>query len=213
MIDGWGGEGLLESYEIERRPIGKRNVTEATDNFYSQQKTPSNPDLLKETPEGARVRAEVGERYRRAMHKIWENDGVQLGYYYENSPICIPDGTPPPIDDPVNYHPTARPGSRAPHVWLSKDRSLIDLYGKGFVLLRIGPNAPDADEIVAAANLRGVPLDVIGIDNAEVAHLYERRLVLVRPDGHVAWRADAPPVSAVDLIDRIRGAGSRAKPQ
>ena len=181
MIRGWGGDVLLESYEIERQPIGRRNVNEATDNFYSQQKTPSNPDLLDETNKGERVRAEVGARYRRAMHKIWENDGVQLGYYYEGSPICVPDGTPPPQDDPVNYHPTARPGSRAPHVWLSEGRSLIDIFGRGFVLLQIGRDAPDAVDIVAAAKSRGVPLEVVETDNSDVARLYERKLVLVRP--------------------------------
>ena len=211
MIRGWGGDVLLESYEIERQPIGRRNVNEATDNFYSQQKTPSNPDLLDETSKGERVRAEVGARYRLAMHKIWENDGVQLGYYYEGSPICIPDGTPPPQDDPVNYHPTARPGSRAPHVWLSEGRSLIDIFGRGFVLLHIGPDAPDAVDIVAAAKSRGVPLEVVETDNSDVARLYERKLVLVRPDGHVAWRADEPPASAVELIDRVRGAGPQAR--
>ena len=54
MLDGWGGDGLLESYENERRPIGQRNVQEATDNFYQQRKTSSNPDLLDDTPAGAR---------------------------------------------------------------------------------------------------------------------------------------------------------------
>jgi 2-polyprenyl-6-methoxyphenol hydroxylase-like FAD-dependent oxidoreductase len=209
VIEGWGGAALLESYETERRPIGIRNVNEATDNFYRQQKTSSNPALLEATPEGTRVRAEIGERYRLAMHKIWENDGVQLGYYYDGSPICVADGTPPPADDPVDYHPTARPGSRAPHVWLGEGRSLIDLYGRGFVLLRIGPDAPDVTAIVEAANQRGVPVQVIGIINAEVASLYERRLALIRPDGHVAWRADDPPASAVDLIDCVRGARTR----
>ena len=211
MLDGWGGNGLLESYENERRPIGQRNVQEATDNFYQQRKTSSHSDLLDDTAAGARTRKEVGERFRRAMFKIWENDGVQLGYYYENSPICVPDATPPPEDDPVTYHPTARPGSRAPHAWLNDGRSLLDLFGRGFVLLRLGSDAPEVESLVQAARRRNVPLDVVSIADATVARLYERRLVLVRPDGHVAWRADALPVSAIDLIDRVRGAGTAEK--
>ena len=211
MLDGWGGDKLLESYEAERRPIGQRNVQEATDNFYQQRKTTSHNGLLDDTSEGARTREQVGERFRRAMFKIWENDGVQLGYYYENSPVCVPDGTPPPADDPVTYHPTARPGSRAPHAWLSDGRSLLDLFGRGFVLLRFGSEAPEAEALVEAARRRGVPLDVVLIADAAVARLYERKLVLVRPDGHVAWRADVMPASAIDLIDRVRGAETAEK--
>jgi 2-polyprenyl-6-methoxyphenol hydroxylase-like FAD-dependent oxidoreductase len=206
MIEGWGGEVLLDSYEAERRPIGRRNVQEATDNFYRQRKTSSDPDLLDDTPAGASTRQRIGDSFRRAMFKIWENDGVQLGYYYDDSPICVPDGTPQPVDDPVVYHPTARPGSRAPHAWLDDGRSLLDLFGRGFVLLHFGTDAPDVVPIVQAAALRSVPLKVVPISDPAIARLYERKLVLVRPDGHVAWRADAPPTSAIDLIDRVRGA-------
>ena len=46
------------------------------------------------------------------------------------------------------------------------------------------------------------PVTFTGADDA----LYERRLVLVRPDGHVAWRSDRPPADALALIDRVRGA-------
>jgi hypothetical protein len=55
---------------------------------------------------------------------------------------------------------------------------------------------------------RHVPLDIVDIEEAHVAELYENRLVLVRPDGHVAWRADAEPDSPELVIDRVRGASS-----
>ena len=64
----------------------------------------------------------------------------------------------------------------------------------------------DVARIVAAARARRVPLTVVDIDTPEIAVLYERRLVLVRPDGHVAWRADAVPDDAERLIDVVRGA-------
>jgi hypothetical protein len=47
---------------------------------------------------------------------------------------------------------------------------------------------------------------VVDLAEPEAARLYERALVLVRPDGHVAWRADAPPANAEGLIDTVRGA-------
>ena len=135
--------------------------------------------------------------------------GLQIGYTYENSPICVADGTPPLPDDPANYTANARPGARAPHAWLGENKSTLDLFGHGFVLLRF-PGAPEAAPLAAAAAARGVPLTVVDIDRADVAALYERRLVLVRPDGHVAWRADALPDDLGHLIDRVRGCETAA---
>jgi hypothetical protein len=132
--------------------------------------------------------------------------GVQLGYRYDPSPICVPDGTPPPADEPETYIPTARPGSRAPHVWLDDGRSIVDLFGRGFVLLRVGSDAPDLSPIVAAATERKMPLQVVTLQEPEVLQHYGCRLVLVRPDGHVAWRADKLPTDVQAMIDRVRGA-------
>jgi hypothetical protein len=50
-----------------------------------------------------------------------------------------------------------------------------------------------------------VPLTTVALAEPEVLAAYERRLVLVRPDGHVAWRSDDEPVSADTLIDTVRG--------
>lgn len=48
------------------------------------------------------------------------------------------------------------------------------------------------------------------IESEAAARLYEQDLVLVRPDGHVAWRADEPPADPLGIIDTVRGAGWRA---
>jgi hypothetical protein len=61
-----------------------------------------------------------------------------------------------------------------------------------------------------AADAAGVPLQVVALDAPEIAALYQRRLVLVRPDGHVAWRADAEPDDARAVIDVVRGARAYA---
>src|SRR5262249_18478351 len=74
-----------------------------------------------------------------------------------------------------------------------------------FTLLRLGPNPPAATSIAEAAARHDAPLSVVALTEPEVLAAYERRLVLVRPDGHVAWRSDDEPANADALIDAVRG--------
>jgi len=132
VLDGWGGEQLLASYEAERRPIAFRNTGEAAVNFRRVMSAGKNPELLDDTPDGARQRAGVGEALRAETQAEWEVLGAQLGYRYEASPIDIADGTPPGPDDMQNYLPSGRPGHRAPHAWLADGR-----LDPGFVRRRL----------------------------------------------------------------------------
>lgn len=50
-----------------------------------------------------------------------------------------------------------------------------------------------------------MPLAIQDVDNSGIAQLYQRKLVLVRPDGHIAWRGDACPKDAMKLLDRVCG--------
>ena len=140
------------------------------------------------------------------FEREFKNEGIVLGYRYDPSPICVPDGTPAPEDTVMTYKQTARPGSRAPHAPLADGRSTLDLFGRGFVLLRMGDDAPPADALVAAARARGVPFAVETIADPNVRVLYEQPLAIVRPDGHVAWRGSSVPDNQLDIIDTIRGA-------
>jgi hypothetical protein len=140
------------------------------------------------------------------MRNEWFTIGIHLGYRYDDSPIIVADGTPVPPLSTSTYVQDARPGARAPHVWLRDGRSILDLFGRGFVMLRLGREAPRGDGISSAARSAGVPFEVVELDLAEVSELYGRRLVLVRPDGHVAWRADQEPADTPALIDVVRGA-------
>ena len=207
VIGGWGGSGLLASYDAERRPIGARNVGMTAEFYLEHEKFGDGLAAIEEdSAAGADMRERVGEALVRGVGRMFRTVGLQIGYRYENSPICVPDGTPPYPDDPEDFVPSARPGSRAPHVWIGGGRSMLDLYGRGFVLLRLGAGAPDASAFEAAASARGVPLESVAVTEPEAAGLYERRLVLVRPDGHVAWRADKVPADAAAVIDKARGA-------
>ncbi len=206
MVQGWGRPRLLDSYEIERRPVGLRNINQAYTGHADNRDRPSHPEITKDTPEGAHARARMKEQILSSQPAMVLTDGIALGYRYDPSPIVWPDGSPPTPDTISVYVPTARPGSRAPHAWIAQGRSTVDLFGGGFVLLRLGEHPPESDAIEAAFQRREVPLETVAIADQEVARLYERKLVLVRPDGHVAWRSDAPPENPLALADRVRGA-------
>jgi hypothetical protein len=195
----------LNSYQAERRPVAQRNVGEATDNV-TRSTDPALIALIEDmTPEGEAARKTIGAEIVGTRSKTFISDGIALGYRYESS-IVIPDGTPAPRDSVMDYVQTSRPGSRAPHAWVSEGKSTLDLFGRSFVLMRTGSDAPDPATLVEAAKARGVPLDVVSTTDPEIARLYERPLVLVRPDGHVAWRGAAIPDNPLALIDAIRGA-------
>jgi 2-polyprenyl-6-methoxyphenol hydroxylase-like FAD-dependent oxidoreductase len=210
-LSGWGGEALLGSYETERRPIAARNVHEAARNLarmLSPREDRPPAEIFAPGAAGDAARRAFGERFTATMRREWFTLGIQLGYRYEGSPIAVPDGTAPPPDEPATYVETARPGHRAPHVFLAPGRSTLDLFGRGFLLLRFGRAPPDASALVAAAGSRGVPLRQCDVVNEAAEALYERRLVLVRPDGHVAWRGDRVPDDALGVVDRVRGASA-----
>ena len=128
-LQGWGGPRLLQSYEAERRPVALRNVKEATANLKrmmsTREKKPPR-EIFEEGPAGDQARAIFGAEYTEMMKQEWFTLGIHLGYWYENSPVIVPDGTPPPPDEVMTYTQTARPGSRAPHVWLFPGKSTLD---------------------------------------------------------------------------------------
>jgi hypothetical protein len=217
VMKGWGGRNLLASYEIERKPVAIRNIKASTDNLErmlaprTTHKPP--PAVFQPGAAGDAARKEYGAWYTELMRHEWFMNGYHLGYRYDDSPIVAPDGTPAPPLEGRTYTQIARPGARAPHAWLSPGRSTLDLYGKGFVLLRLGPDAPSGEAIAQACTERGVPLRVEGLAAPEILHLYERKLVLVRPDGHVAWRGDTEPADGGVLVDCVRGAGPPGRAQ
>jgi 2-polyprenyl-6-methoxyphenol hydroxylase-like FAD-dependent oxidoreductase len=209
VLQGWGGARLLDSYTAERKPIAMINVNEAAEMRASfDNQTPFAPTIGEDSDEGKQLREKARAAIMRTRAKEFQNDsaGIELGYRYENSPICVSDGTPAPPLDHGLYMPSTWPGTRAPHLWLKDQRSILDLFGKGFTLLDLSSAGIDISGFAAAAANVGLPLHVIRVDQPQAREIYERHLVMVRPDGHVAWRGDGPPANGASIIDHIRGA-------
>lgn len=213
-LEGWAGPGLIDSYSVERQPIGARNAAFSAHNYFALKSVQNCADIEEDSPAGEAMRRTMGDEITHLTRTEWEQLGVHLGYRYEGSPLLVSDGTEAPEDHQSVYVPTTRPGHRAPHVWLqggstgtsASGLSTLDLFGRGFVLIRSGKNPPDVGAFVEAAAQRGIPLRVESLEHTAVERAYERPLVLVRPDGHCAWRGDAVPGDVGHVLDVARGA-------
>ena len=207
VVKGWGGSELLASYEIERKPIAVRNTTAARELAKRIGGLNIPAEIEAESPDGERARAALGS-FLAGNAPQFGSLGVQLGARYDGSPIIVADGEPP-LDAIVEYTPSAVPGGRAPHFWLTRGReigdSVFDRRGLGFTLLVFRGRGPEADGLLAAAAERSLPLVRLDISEAYARDLYERDFVLIRPDCHVAWRGDHPPSDAGWLLDRLAG--------
>lgn len=202
-VQGWGGPKLLDSYEIERLPIARRNTDASKQLAKNVGAVPIPPEIEDDLPAGAAARGKASA-FLSNFGEEFASIGVQFGARYDGSPIVVPDGAPPP-DDPIAYVPSACPGGRAPHIWLADRTSLFDHLGKGFTLLRLPGCGADIRPLTEAARARGVPLATFDIAVPEARDLYERGLALIRPDQHVAWRGDRLPDDCGMLLARVTG--------
>jgi 2-polyprenyl-6-methoxyphenol hydroxylase-like FAD-dependent oxidoreductase len=208
-LQGWGGPGLLESYERERRPIGLRNVAASRKAATGRRnwRATWQPDIADDTPAGARTRAELARVADREQR--WSNDldGIERGYRYVGSPLVRhEDGGPDP--DSFGYTPTTWPGARLPHVWLDESTAVQDRVGDGYTLLVLGEGARDPSEVAGLATAfteRGVPFDLLRLPNAQARAVYGHDLLLLRPDLHVVWRGDTAPPDPDDLVAAATG--------
>ena len=202
---GWAGEKLLESYEIERRPVAILNLAQsyALAQGKSSLKVPEG--IEDDTPEGEKTRAEIGARISEVMKEEYFCIGIQLGARYDGSPLVSIEDSPAPESSPFDYIPTSHPGGRAPHRWLADGTALFDHFDKGFTLLRLGGSNIDCKPLLDAAKERGVPLVLYDEEDIATHDLYEADLVLIRPDQYVAWRGNTLPDNPMALIDQISG--------
>jgi putative polyketide hydroxylase len=177
VVHGWADESLLDSYEKERVSVGRRNAARSME---------MGTEI---TPEST-LAADFGVTYDSAVISAGHNGEL-------------------PFDEVGQW---ARPGHRAPHIWLEvqgRRLSTIDLFDGRLTLLISAPGSmwrTAADALPA-----GPPLEVLAIGSelsdpsgalAEHYGLAGDGAVLVRPDGYVAWTAEAAESDAEDTLRR-----------
>jgi 2-polyprenyl-6-methoxyphenol hydroxylase-like FAD-dependent oxidoreductase len=206
-INGWGGETILEAYEAERLPITEQVSRHAMDialgAIGQRRSVPASIEDASE--EGDRIRRRFGQQVYDLNVQQFCCGGLNFGYFYDASPVLAYDGDAAPTYSLYDFKQSSVPGCRTPHVWLASGQSLYDALGPEFTLLRLDPQI-DVAPLLAAAAQRGMPIVVLDVDAPDAAAIYGRRLVLSRPDQHVAWRGDALPEDPLALVDLVRGA-------
>jgi len=207
VLAGWAPPAILDAYQAERQPITEQvsrfAMDAASKNTRQRREIPA--EIEWPGPVGDAVRARVGKEAYDLYIQQQCCGGLNFGYFYDGSPIIAYDGEPHPSYTMHDFTSSTVPGCRMPHLWLGDGRSLYDALGQGYTLVRLEPTVSVA-AIVAAAARRGVPLAILDVTTPEARALYARKLVLVRPDQHVAWRGGEEPLAALELIDRVRGA-------
>jgi len=177
VLKGIADPGLLKTYEAERKPAGKFTVEQA----YSRYVTRTAPYL------GAKDYQPVADDFN-----------IELGYLYNSDAVIGEGAAARDHDDPRKTQ--ALPGSRAPHIWLERRVSSVDLFGRSFVLLAAAEGeAWCAAARVAARKFDNLPVEAYRVGSKELRDpagrfnmdygLSNSGAVIVRPDGFVAWRA------------------------
>lgn len=196
VLRGEAGPGLLDTYDVEHRRVARYNADRSLDNFR----------MLARINAAALGFGDLSPAEAVAASRRYGNfAGMELGHVYESLAV-VPDGTsPPPVDDEViDYVPAARPGHRAPHLWIDRERSTIDLIGTGMTLLC----GSGGDVWLEAALHEGISAHVVSAtDFADLYGLEADGAVMVRPDGHVAYRSasavDDPGGTLRRVLDRV----------
>jgi hypothetical protein len=207
VLHGWADPWILNAHELERWPITEQVSYYAMNTALRLAKLRAEVPANIEDPgaDGQAIRAELGRTLVAANTPQFCCGGLNFGYYYDRSPIIADDGETAPPYTMYDFTPSTVPGCRVPHLWLRDGRSLYDALGRWFTLLRFDRSAETA-RLAEAATEAGVPMSVLDVDAEGADTLFPHKLLLARPDQHVAWRGDSVPDDAMVLVDKLRGA-------
>jgi 2-polyprenyl-6-methoxyphenol hydroxylase-like FAD-dependent oxidoreductase len=205
VVNGWGGEGLLAGYELERRPVAKRNV-EASGWAADGQA------LFRQLAEhyvesgGTAARERLVNSFLEDHGRMHGMVGVETCYSYAGSPLVAYEPGNRPFWEFSRIEPHGRPGIRIPHMWLKDGTALQDALGYDYTLLDLTGDS-DTTAVEDAFRERGAPLQVTKMDEPQLRDVYKGTLFLLRPDLHIAWRGDAPPADPKSIVAIATGHG------
>ncbi|NZD63427.1 FAD-dependent oxidoreductase [Rhizobium sp. WYCCWR 11290] len=204
VVKGNAPSFLLDTYELERRPVAVRNTGFARAFAESIGNYVPNPDIEADSDLGSDLRREAGSYLEAHGRSEFNIPGVTFGARYDHSPIILAEGEGQAPDLPEVYVPNAAPGGRAPHVWLNSQTSLFDRFGFEWTLLRLRPSSSPGTEFVTAARMAGMDITVVDIEEDQLRAIYREPLVLIRPDQVIAWRGDGDG-DTVHIIETVLG--------
>jgi 2-polyprenyl-6-methoxyphenol hydroxylase-like FAD-dependent oxidoreductase len=211
-LRGWGGRGLLSTYEVERRPVGERNMKASQRAFEARRVW---RDLC--VTECSAVMKSNDQEARNRLGRVWLDEhrkgastslaGIILGYRYLKSPIISYESDDDGADQAsYDYIPTTRPGARIPHLWLKDGSAVQDHFRGGYVLITCAPYTAGLEKLGEAFLSLHCPFHVLDVSDVPHAReVYERDYVLLRPDLHVAWRGNGAPADPAQLAAVVTG--------
>lgn len=203
VLGGWAGEGLLDSYDAERRPVAEATSARAA----ARSAEHSHPGFA--PPPGA---GGGGGPQRGILN-------VALGYRYPRGAVVGAQAMAPVVPEGLDL--SGEPGSRAPHLWVRHEGervSTLDLYERSLVLLSDADGAGDWHEAAGrlAAHMsvpvssyrvgKGPDAELVpedGVDWSQRHGVERGGAVLVRPDGFVAWRSAGPVPDAESTLRQV----------
>jgi hypothetical protein len=205
-LQGWAGPALLDSYEIERRQAGERNVAASRYASLGRRawRAEYRPWIRDADAAGRAARDTLARTANVEQRKTNEMIGAELGYRYAGSPV-IADEPGGPEHLFREYVPTTWPGARLPHVWIEPGVSVHDRIGDGYTLLDIGRGRADTGPLRRAMAALGAPFSARTLDSDAARDVYGCDLLLLRPDLHIAWRSHHPPDDPLELARLITG--------
>lgn len=208
-LDGWGGDGLLESYELERRPIGARNIAASRKATMGRRKWRGmwSSTITERDSGGDQARAELAAVADEEQR--WSNDlyGIELGYGYLDSPVISYSGDYAigELGLDFQYTPRALEGFRLPNVHLEDGSPLQDLLGREYTILCVDTDPAAARALETAISNIGAPVTTLQIASEDARNVYGAGYLLLRPDLHIAWRGAAVPQDPAPLADQVTG--------
>lgn len=203
----WADASILDAYEAERHPITEQVshfvMNHAQKMIKARRAVPANIEAMDD--EGQAMRTLIGEEAYALNVQQFCCEGLNFGYYYEQSPIIAHEDETPPAYSMGSFTPSTLPGCRAPHFWLNNQTSLYDAFGPGYTLMRLN-RAVNVDALLSEAQRLRIPLTLIDLaDERHVPEAYHHALVLCRTDQHVVWRGNDLMQPLHHLLDLMRG--------